>query len=168
MTRLDLNTCRIYNTGYPHCSAVKNLPIIHRLQKTCSAPRLGRTLGGEHDNPLWYSYPMDRGVWRDIVYRVTKSWIWLKWLSIHLHRLCNIISLNGKPNFLISRERKTISIILLPKITLENRLTSIFLAALFDQIFKLVFLWPLKTKTKKNWDCCYFKQFEKLWFFFRK
>ena len=36
----------------------------------------GRSLGGGHDNPLQYSClekPMDRGAWRAIVYRVTKS-----------------------------------------------------------------------------------------------
>ena len=41
---------------------------------------------GEHDSPLWYSClenPMDRGAWWGTVHRVTKSWTWLKWLSMH-------------------------------------------------------------------------------------
>ena len=36
--------------------------------------------GGGNGNPLQYSYlenPMDRGIWRVIVYEVTKSWTWL-------------------------------------------------------------------------------------------
>ena len=39
-------------------------------------PRLGRTPGGEHGNPLQYSClenPMDRGAWQATVHRVTKS-----------------------------------------------------------------------------------------------
>ena len=27
--------------------------------------------------------PMDRGAWQTTVYRVAKSWTWLKWLSMH-------------------------------------------------------------------------------------
>ena len=45
---------------------------------------LGRSPGGGHGNPLQYSYlenPMDRGPWRVIVHKVTKSWTRLKWLS---------------------------------------------------------------------------------------
>ena len=72
MTGLDLSTCRVYNMGYPYGSAVKNLPIRHRRQKTCSVPGLGRSLRGEHDNPLQYSYPVDRGIWWDTVYWVAE------------------------------------------------------------------------------------------------
>ena len=39
-------------------------------------------------NPLQYSClenPMDRGVWRDMVHRVTKSQTQLKWLGTHTH-----------------------------------------------------------------------------------
>ena len=49
-------------------------------------PGLGRSPGEGHGNPLQYSClenSMDRGAWQAIVHRVTKSWIWLKWLSIH-------------------------------------------------------------------------------------
>ena len=36
--------------------------------------------------PLQYSClrnPMDWGAWKAIVHRVTRSWTWLKWLSLH-------------------------------------------------------------------------------------
>ena len=42
-----------------------------------SVPGLGRSLGEGNDNPFQYSClenPMDRGAWRDTVYRVAKSW----------------------------------------------------------------------------------------------
>ena len=41
-----------------------------------SIPELERSPGGGHGNPLQYSClenPMDRGVWRAIVHRVTKT-----------------------------------------------------------------------------------------------
>ena len=47
-------------------------------------PGLGRSPGGQHDNPLQYSgleNPLDKGVWRAIVHRVTQSRTRLKWLS---------------------------------------------------------------------------------------
>ena len=47
-------------------------------------PGLGRSPGGEHGNPLQYSClenSMDRGAWRAIVHRVTKSRTRLKQLS---------------------------------------------------------------------------------------
>ena len=53
-----------------------------------SIPRSGRSLGGEHGNPLQYSClenPMDRGVWWVIVRRVAKSQTRLKWLSTRTH-----------------------------------------------------------------------------------
>ena len=46
----------------------------------------GRSSGGEPSNPLQYSClenPMDRGAWQVTVHRVTKSWTWLKWQSMH-------------------------------------------------------------------------------------
>ena len=49
-------------------------------------PRSGRSCGGGHGNPLQYSFlenPMDRGVWRAMVHRVTKSWPRLEGLSTH-------------------------------------------------------------------------------------
>ena len=51
-----------------------------------SIPRLGRSSGGGHGNPLQYSFlenPMDRGAWWATVHRVTKSQTQLKWLSTH-------------------------------------------------------------------------------------
>ena len=49
-------------------------------------PRLGKSLGKGHGNPLQYSFlenPMDRGAWWAIVLGVANSWTWLKWLSSH-------------------------------------------------------------------------------------
>ena len=51
-----------------------------------SVPRLGRSPGGEHGNPLQDSClenPMDRRAYWVSVYRVTKSWTRLKGLSTH-------------------------------------------------------------------------------------
>ena len=45
---------------------------------------LGRSPGGEHGNPLQYcclENPMDRGAWRAVDHRITKSWTQLKRLS---------------------------------------------------------------------------------------
>ena len=47
---------------------------------------LGRFPGGGHDNLLQYSClknPMDRGAWRAVIHRVTKSRTQLNWLSMH-------------------------------------------------------------------------------------
>ena len=41
-----------------------------------SVPRLGRSLGGGHDNPLQYSClenPVDRGAWRSAIHEVKKE-----------------------------------------------------------------------------------------------
>ena len=51
-------------------------------------PRLGRSPGEEHGNPLQYfclENPMDRGAWRATVRGVTKSWTQLKQLNTHRH-----------------------------------------------------------------------------------
>ena len=66
---------------------VKNLPA-RDIRDSGSIPGSGRSLGGGHGNPLQYSClenPMDRGAWRDTVHKVSKSQIWLKWLSTHVH-----------------------------------------------------------------------------------
>ena len=34
----------------------------------------------------WMENPMDRGVWQATVHRVTKSWTYLKGLSLHAHQ----------------------------------------------------------------------------------
>ena len=55
-----------------------------------SIPRLGRSPGRGHGNPLQYSClenPMDRGACWAVVHRTAKSWIWLKWLSMHTKRI---------------------------------------------------------------------------------
>ena len=56
---------------------VKNLPAnAGDIRDMGSIPGLGRSARGGHGNPLQYSClenPMDRGVWRAIVHRVTKS-----------------------------------------------------------------------------------------------
>ena len=55
---------------------VKNLPETEETQE--DSP------GEANGNPPQYSWlenPMDRGAWRDMVHRVTKSWTRLKWLS---------------------------------------------------------------------------------------
>ena len=49
-------------------------------------PGSGRSPRGGHGNPLQYSYlgnSMDRGAWQAAVHRVTKSQIYLKWLSTY-------------------------------------------------------------------------------------
>ena len=54
---------------------------------TVSISGLERFSGGGHGNPLRYSClenPMDRGAWRAIVHRVTKSQTWLKWAHLHV------------------------------------------------------------------------------------
>ena len=51
-----------------------------------SVPGSGRSPRGGHGNPLQYSYlgnSMDRGAWQAAVHRVTKSQIYLKWLSTY-------------------------------------------------------------------------------------
>ena len=58
---------------------VKNLPVNAGdvFRDSCLIPRMGRSPGGGHGNPLQYSClenPMDRGVWQAIVHGVTKSW----------------------------------------------------------------------------------------------
>ena len=46
-----------------------------------SVPGSGRSPGGGHGNPLWYSClenPMDKEAWQAIVHRVTQRWTQLK------------------------------------------------------------------------------------------
>ena len=56
---------------------VENFPVkAGDIRGTGSIPRLGRSLGGRHGNPLRYSClenPMDGGAWRATVHGVTKS-----------------------------------------------------------------------------------------------
>ena len=55
-------------------------------------PKLGRSPGGGHGNPLQYSClekPMDRGAWWATVHRVTESLTWLSsWAHMHTEDNC--------------------------------------------------------------------------------
>ena len=66
---------------------VKNLPANSGdIRDTGSIPRLERSPGGRHSNPLQYSClenSMDRGAWWAAVHGVTKSRTQQKWLSTH-------------------------------------------------------------------------------------
>ena len=56
------------------------------VKDTGSNTELERFPGGGHDNPFQYSClenPTDRGAWWATVYRVTKSWTWLKRVNVH-------------------------------------------------------------------------------------
>ena len=61
---------------------VKNLPAnAGDIRDAGSIPGSGRPPGGQHDNPLQYSFlenPTDRGVWQAMVHRVAKSRTQLK------------------------------------------------------------------------------------------
>ena len=66
---------------------VKNPPAnAGGVRDSGSIPRLGRSPGGGHSNPLQYSCLenlMDRGAWWATVHRVAKSWTGVKRLSTH-------------------------------------------------------------------------------------
>ena len=55
---------------------VKNPPAsVGDVRSAGLIPELGRSPGGGHGNPLWYSClenPMDRGAWRATVHRVAE------------------------------------------------------------------------------------------------
>ena len=84
----------LWNIGWAPLVAqmVKNPPATQ--ESTCNAgdtgliPGSGRSPGGGHGNLLQYSClenPTDRGTWRAIVHRVTKSQTWLKRLNHHVY-----------------------------------------------------------------------------------
>ena len=99
--RQGLKWCRVLNAwndfgkeytfvvGFPNGSEGK--------ESTCNArdawdlglvPRLGRSCGGGHGNPLQYAFlenPTDRGARQAKVHRVAKSQTWLMQLSRHAH-----------------------------------------------------------------------------------
>ena len=64
--------------GFPSDSVVKNPPAIAGdTGDGGSVPRLGRSPGGGHGNPLQYSClenPLDRGACQSEVCKVTKNW----------------------------------------------------------------------------------------------
>ena len=76
----------VWSGGFPGGSVVKNLPANSGATGDAgSIPVLGRSPGKENGNPLQYSClenPMGRGVSWSSVYRVAKSWIWLKPFSM--------------------------------------------------------------------------------------
>ena len=64
---------------FPGGSVLKNLPA--SASDASLIPGLGRSPGERNGNPLQYSClgnPMDRGVWLDAVYGVTKNWTQLR------------------------------------------------------------------------------------------
>ena len=74
------------SSGIPGGSEVKNPPAMQQMQVQSLGS--GRSPGGGHGNLLQYSClenPMDRGAWQATVYRVAKSWTWLKWLNMSVH-----------------------------------------------------------------------------------
>ena len=66
---------------------VKNLPAnAGDIRDAGSILESGRSPGGRRGNPLQDSFlenPMDGGAWQAMVYRITKSQVWLKLLSTH-------------------------------------------------------------------------------------
>ena len=71
--------------SFPVSSVLKNPPAnAGDIEDTSSIPGSGRSPGEGNGNPLQYSClenPMDRGAWKAIVHRVTKSRTRLKKLS---------------------------------------------------------------------------------------
>ena len=86
-------TCQLWASQV--ALGVKSLPAsAGDIRDAGLIPGSGRSPGGEHGNPLQYSWletPMDRGDWWDTVHRVAKSWTWLKWLStVHVNYIFQI------------------------------------------------------------------------------
>ena len=77
---------RHYSWASPVAQLVKNPPVnAGDIRNAGSIPRSGRLPGGGQGNPFQYSClenPVDRGAWRAIVHRVTKSQTQLKQLSL--------------------------------------------------------------------------------------
>ena len=77
--------------GFPGSSAGKDSAC--NVRDLGLIPGLGRSSGEENGNPLQYSClenPMDRGTWKVMLHRVTKSQPKLRWLS--MHTLCEMSS----------------------------------------------------------------------------
>ena len=76
-----------YNAGFPDGLVVKNLPANAGASGDEGLiPGSGGSPGEGNGNPFQYSClqnPMDRGAWRAVVHRVTKSWTQLKQLNMH-------------------------------------------------------------------------------------
>ena len=75
--------------GFPGSASGKNLAAnAGNVRDVCLTPRLERSPGGDHGNPLQYSClenPMDRGAWHPTVHKVAKSQTRLKRLNTHVH-----------------------------------------------------------------------------------
>ena len=86
----------MFRRGFSGDSVVKNLSANAGDIKDVSLIHgLGRSPEGGHGNPLQLSRlenPRDRGAWRAIIHRVTKSWTRLKQFNTHAL---------GVPRFLI-------------------------------------------------------------------
>ena len=77
---------------------IKNLPANAGDIMLGSIPELGRSPGGGHGNPLWYSClenPIDRGAWWSTVHRVVKSWTLTEVTPAHPHTHDNILLHNS-------------------------------------------------------------------------
>ena len=72
-------------------------------------PRVRRSPGGGHGNPLQHSlleHPMDREAWQAVVHKITKSWTQLKRLSTHAHCKFYIIFTQNSISWQISKLHK--------------------------------------------------------------
>ena len=126
-----------------------------------STPGSGRSPGGEHGSPLQYSCLenlVDRGAWWAIVYRVTRSWTWLTWLSVHtnthrpFHRYHGVFW--SDPNLYQLQGYNCASVfgslyfpflyleILFPQISKRLRVTSL------GSLFSFQILWPQHLRFK--------------------
>ena len=75
------------HVGFPGGSVVKNLAAnAGDTGDSDSIPGLGRSPGERNGSTLQYSClenPMDRGAWQATVCGISKSWTWLRELSMH-------------------------------------------------------------------------------------
>ena len=87
---------------------VKNLPANSGdIRDSASIPRLGRSPGGGHANPLQYSClenSMDRGAWWNTVHGVTTGWTQLRDLAHMLEHAALRLRGFGSLYFLIPAE----------------------------------------------------------------
>ena len=74
------------SSGFPGGTSGKEPPChAGGIRDVGLIPGSGRSPGGEHRNPLQYSYlenPTDRGAWWATVHGIAKSWTWLEQLSM--------------------------------------------------------------------------------------
>ena len=78
----------VFSRGFPGDGSSKEPDAnVGDLRDVSSIPELGRSLGGGHGNPLWYSClenSMDRGSWWATVYGSCKEWDMTEWLSFNI------------------------------------------------------------------------------------